>query len=98
LLRTSAGWQQVFGRQDRYAQSGLLWDKLRLTSPSHAEIARLEDALMQFSVASGSIANLDGHTIQFDIRLLRLPDSRLVYLAHARTQREENETEPSGAR
>jgi len=98
LLRTSAGWQQVFGRQDRYAQSGLLWDKLRLTSPSHAEIARLEDALMQFSVASGSIANLDGHTIQFDIRLLRLPDSRLVYLAHARTQREENETEPTGAR
>lgn len=97
LLRTSVGWQQVFGRQDRYAQSGLLWDKLRLTSPSHAEIARLEDALMQFSMASGSIVSLDGHTIQFDIRLLRLPDSRLVYLAHARTHRGENESEPTGA-
>jgi len=96
LLRTSVGWQQLFGRQDRYARSGLLWDKLRLTSPSHAEIARLEDALMQFSVASGSIANLDGYTIQFDIRLLRLPDSRLVYLAHACTQRGGNEYESSG--
>jgi hypothetical protein len=42
IVAASAGWQQIFGRLDRYFQSGVVWDKLRMSHPEASLLLKAE--------------------------------------------------------
>lgn len=42
IVAASVGWQQAFGRLDRYFQSGVVWDKLRMANPEASLLLKAE--------------------------------------------------------
>lgn len=73
------GWYRLLAQVDRYAGSGLFWDKLRLLSDSDSEINHLENSMVSASVARGWLHMRNGAGLSVTLRKLKAPDHKLFY-------------------
>ncbi len=73
------GWFRLLDPVDRYAASGLFWDKLRILSGSDAEISHLENSLTSAGEARGWLRMRDGGGLSVTLHKLQTPDRQLFY-------------------
>ena len=73
------GWFRLLDPIDRYAASGLFWDKLRLLSTNDAEISHLENSITIASEAHGWLKMRNGEGLSVKLRKLQAPDHKLFY-------------------
>lgn len=73
------GWFRLFDPVDRYASSGLLWDKLRLISASDSEISYLESAIASAHQAQAWLTRRDGSGLSVTLHKLHTPERKLFY-------------------
>ncbi len=78
------GWFRLLDPVDRYAASGLFWDKLRILSNSDAEISHLENSLASASEARGWLRMRDGGGLSVTLHKLQTPDRQLFYRVELR--------------
>jgi hypothetical protein len=67
---------------DRYAASGVFWDKLRILSSGDSEIAHLENSIASASAAQGWLRIRNGGGLSVSLRKLQTPDYKLFYRVH----------------
>ncbi len=75
------GWFRLLDPVDRYAASGLFWDKLRLLSASDSEISYLESSIATASDARGWLQLRSGGGLAVSLHKLHTPDHKLLYRA-----------------
>ncbi len=73
------GWFRLLDPIDRYAASGLFWDKLRMLSGSDSEISHLENGIASASVVQGWLKMRNGEGLSVTLRKLQAPDHKLFY-------------------
>lgn len=73
------GWFRLLDPVDRYAASGVFWDKLRILSSSETEIAHLENSIASASEAQGWLRLRNGGGLSVSLRKLQTPDYKLFY-------------------
>ncbi len=73
------GWFRLLDPIDRYAASGLFWDKLRMLSNSDSEISHLENGIGTGSHARGWLKMRNGEGLSVTLHKLQAPDHRLFY-------------------
>ncbi len=73
------GWFRLLDPIDRYAASGLFWDKLRLLSASDSEISHLENGITTGTEARGWLTMRNGGGLSVMLRKLQAPDHKLFY-------------------
>ena len=73
------GWFRLLDPVDRYASSGLFWDKLRLLSGSDSEISHLENGIATASEARGWLRMRNGDGLSVRLSKLQAPDHKLFY-------------------
>lgn len=73
------GWFRLFDPIDRYAGSGVFWDKLRLLSDSDNEITHLENSIAGASQAQGWLQIRRGGGLSVSLKKLQTPDHKLFY-------------------
>lgn len=73
------GWFRLLDPIDRYAASGVFWDKLRILSNSDNEIAYLENSIASASQAQGWLRTRHGGGLSVSLRKLHTPDHKLFY-------------------
>lgn len=73
------GWFRLLDPVDRYASSGLFWDKLRMLSSSDSEISHLENGISTSSEAHGWLRMRNGEGLSVRLRKLQAPDHKLFY-------------------
>ncbi len=73
------GWFRLLAPIDRYAASGLFWDKLRMLSGSDSEISHLENGIASASVVQGWLKMRNGEGLSVTLRKLQAPDHKLFY-------------------
>ena len=76
------GWFRLLDPIDRYAASGVFWDKLRILSSSDSEIAHLENSIASASEAKGWLRIRNGGGLSVSLRKLQTPDHKLFYRVH----------------
>lgn len=75
------GWFRLLDPVDRYAASGLFWDKLRILSGSDSEISYLESSIATASEAHGWLRLRNGGGLSVALRKLNTPDHKIFYRA-----------------
>ena len=73
------GWFRLLDPVDRYAASGVFWDKLRILSGSDSEIAHLENSIASASEAQGWLRLRNGGGLSVSLRKLQTPEFKLFY-------------------
>ena len=73
------GWFRLFDPIDRYAGSGVFWDKLRILSDSEGEITHLENSIASASQAQGWLRIRRGGGLSVSLKKLQTPDHKLFY-------------------
>ena len=73
------GWFRLLDPIDRYAASGVFWDKLRILSGSDSEITHLENRIASASEAQGWLRLRNGGGLSVTLRKLQTPDYKLFY-------------------
>ncbi len=73
------GWFRLLDPIDRYAASGLFWDKLRMLSNSDSEISHLENGISTGGTARGWLKMRNGEGLSVTLHKLQAPDHRLFY-------------------
>ena len=73
------GWFRLMNPVDRYAGSGLFWDKLRMLSGSDSEISHLENGIATSNEARGWLHMRNGDGLSVSLRKLQAPDHKLFY-------------------
>jgi PAS domain-containing protein len=73
------GWFRLLDPVDRYAGSGLFWDKLRMLSGSDSEISHLENGISTGNEAHGWLQMRNGEGLSVSLRKLQAPDHKLFY-------------------
>lgn len=75
------GWFRLMDPVDRYAASGVFWDKLRILSNSDSEIAHLENSIASAnaSEAQGWLRIRHGGGLSVSLKKLQTPDYKLFY-------------------
>lgn len=76
------GWFRLLDPVDRYAVSGVFWDKLRILSGSDSEIAYLENSIASANQAQGWLRLRNGGGLSVSLRKLQTPDHKLFYRVH----------------
>jgi hypothetical protein len=76
------GWFRLLDPIDRYAASGVFWDKLRILSGGDSEIAHLENSIASASAAQGWLRIRNGGGLSVSLRKLQTPDYKLFYRVH----------------
>jgi len=76
------GWFRLLDPIDRYAASGVFWDKLRILSSGDSEIAHLENSIASASEAQGWLRIRNGGGLSVSLRKLQTPDYKLFYRVH----------------
>ena len=76
------GWFRLLDPVDRYAASGVFWDKLRILSGSESEIAHLENSIASATEAQGWLRTRNGGGLSVSLRKLQTPDYKLFYRVH----------------
>ena len=76
------GWFRLLDPIDRYAASGVFWDKLRILSSGDSEIAHLENSIASASEARGWLRIRNGGGLSVSLRKLQTPDYKLFYRVH----------------
>jgi PAS domain-containing protein len=76
------GWFRLLDPIDRYAASGVFWDKLRILSSGDSEIAHLENSIASASAAQGWLRIRNGGGLSVSLRKLQTPDYKLFYRVH----------------
>lgn len=76
------GWFRLLDPIDRYASSGVFWDKLRILSGSESEIAHLENSIASASEAQGWLRIRNGGGLSVSLKKLQTPDYKLFYRVH----------------
>ncbi len=78
------GWFRLLDPVDRYAASGLFWDKLRILSGSDSEISYLESSIATASAAQGWLRLRNGGGLSVALRKLNTPEHKLFYRVEMR--------------
>lgn len=73
------GWFRLLDPVDRYAASGVFWDKLRILSDSDSEIAYLENNIALAGEAQGWLRTRRGGGLSVSLKKLQTPDHKLFY-------------------
>jgi PAS domain-containing protein len=73
------GWFRLMDPIDRYAASGVFWDKLRILSNSDSEIAYLENSIASANEAQGWLRIRHGGSLSVSLKKLQTPDYKLFY-------------------
>ena len=73
------GWFRLLDPIDRYAASGLFWDKLRMLSGSDSEISHLENGIASANQARGWLRMRNGEGLSVTLSKLQAPDHKLFY-------------------
>ena len=73
------GWFRLLDPVDRYAASGVFWDKLRILSGSDSEITHLETSIASASEALGWLRLRNGGGLSVSLRKFQTPDHKLFY-------------------
>ncbi len=73
------GWFRLLDPIDRYAASGLFWDKLRMLSGSDSEISHLENGIASANQARGWLKMRNGEGLSVTLSKLQAPDHKLFY-------------------
>jgi PAS domain-containing protein len=76
------GWFRLLDPIDRYAASGVFWDKLRILSGSDSEIAHLENSIASASEAQGWLRLRNSGGLSISLQKLQTPDHKLFYRVH----------------
>lgn len=76
------GWFRLLDPVDRYAASGVFWDKLRILSGSESEIAHLENSIASAAEAQAWLRTRHGGGLSVSLRKLQTPDYKLFYRVH----------------
>lgn len=80
IISMSDAWATLLGPMDRYANSGLLWDKLRILSDNDTEIAQLENAILATNKATAWLMRRSDGGISVALEKLYTPDHRHFFL------------------
>lgn len=80
IISMSDAWATLLGPMDRYANSGLLWDKLRILSTDGAEISHLENSLASKDEATAWLRLHEGRGISVMLEKLHTPDQRHFFM------------------
>jgi hypothetical protein len=80
IVAASAGWQHTFGRLDRYFQSGVVWDKLRMANPEASLLLRAELELERTRRTRFTQPQLHGPSLQIEAMGFRDAEGAKWYL------------------
>lgn len=73
------GWYRLMEPFDRYAGSGVFWDKLRMLSDSDSEIGHLEGAIAGTAKATGWLKMRNGGGVSVSLQRLLTPEQKPFY-------------------
>lgn len=79
VVAMADGWFRLMEPHDRYAGSGLFWDKLRILSASDSEINHLESTAAGAPEADGWLKMRDGGGLSVSLRRLLTPEQKTFY-------------------
>lgn len=80
IISMSDAWATLLGPMDRYPNSGLLWDKLRILSNDIAEISHLENSLSRSDKSTAWLRLHDSRGISVELEKLHTPDQRYFFM------------------
>lgn len=79
LVAMADGWFRLMEPLDRYAGSGLFWDKLRILSAGDSEISHLESTAASAPEADGWLRMRNGGGLSVSLRRLLTPEQKTFY-------------------
>lgn len=79
VVAMADGWFRLMEPNDRYAGSGLFWDKLRILSASDNEIGHLEATAAGAPEADGWLRMRNGGGLSVSLRRLLTPEQKTFY-------------------
>lgn len=79
IVAMADGWSRLMEPFDRYASSGVFWDKLKLLSASDGEIQHLEAMIASTPEATGWFRMRNGGGLSVSVRRLQTPDQKPFY-------------------